>query len=137
MTANLISAEDGTVAFLPERLNRAPIVLRGMTNDEMFIVGGLGAALGLVLGLIGWVMTGYIAMVPTMIVFVAFAVIFFGSAILRRMKRGKPETWLYRRLQWQSLKRLGLSFGGGRITIRTGFWAVRRERRVFEAQVKK
>jgi conjugative transfer region protein (TIGR03750 family) len=120
-------SDDGTVKFLPDKLNRDPIVLRGMTNDEMFIVAGIGAALGLVLGLVGWLISGYVAMVVTVLVLVCAAVIYFGSAILRRMKRGKPETWLYRRIQWQ-VARFGLSIGSGHITVRSGFWSVRRER---------
>jgi hypothetical protein len=31
---------DGTLVFLPERLNRDPAVLRGLTNDEMWVALG-------------------------------------------------------------------------------------------------
>jgi conjugative transfer region protein (TIGR03750 family) len=128
-----IIGDDGTVKFLPERLNRDPIVLRGMTNDELFFVAGIGAGLGFVLGIMGWLLTGYIAMVLTVLTAVCAAVIFFGSDVLRRMKRQKPETWLYRRLQWQIAKNAGLSVGSGQVTTRSGFWSVRRElRRGFE-----
>ncbi len=41
---------DGTLTFLPERLNRAPAVLRGLTNDEMWVALIVGAVLGLILG---------------------------------------------------------------------------------------
>ncbi len=41
---------DGTLVFLPERLNRDPAVLRGLTNDEMWLALGTGALLGLLLG---------------------------------------------------------------------------------------
>ena len=32
---------DGTVAFLPHRLNRHPVVVRGLTADELWICCGL------------------------------------------------------------------------------------------------
>jgi conjugative transfer region protein (TIGR03750 family) len=131
------NGDDGTVSFLPERLNRDPIVLRGMTNDEMFFVAALGVALGFLLGLIGWLVTGYLAMVVTLMALVCTAVLYFGSAILRRMKRGKPETWLYRSLQWRAAKNLGLAVGNGYITVRSGFWSARREHRVKEQKGKK
>lgn len=134
MSANDVVDDAGTVKFLPEKLNRDPIVLRGMTNDEMFMMAGLGAGLGLFLGLLAWLITGYIAMVVTVLALVCAAVIFFGSAILRRMKRGKPETWLYRRLQWQIAKGTGLSVGSGTVTVRSGFWSVRRERKEVQSQ---
>ena len=41
---------DGTLVFLPERLNRDPAVLRGLTNDELWVALGTGAVIGLLLG---------------------------------------------------------------------------------------
>ena len=41
---------DGTLTFLPERLNRDPAVLRGLTNDEMWVALIVGAGLGVILG---------------------------------------------------------------------------------------
>lgn len=40
------SLPDGTLTFLPERLNRDPAVLRGLTNDEMWVALIVGAVLG-------------------------------------------------------------------------------------------
>ncbi|HUH38422.1 MAG TPA: DUF3487 family protein, partial [Spongiibacteraceae bacterium] len=34
MSDEIERLEDGTVRFLPERLNRDPVVLRGLTSDE-------------------------------------------------------------------------------------------------------
>ena len=45
-----ITLPDGTLTFLPERLNRDPAVLRGLTNDEMWVALIVGAVLGVVLG---------------------------------------------------------------------------------------
>ena len=38
---------DGTVTFLPHRLNRHPVVVRGLTADEPWICCGLSGAAGL------------------------------------------------------------------------------------------
>nr|WP_129543260.1 DUF3487 family protein [Serratia sp. 1D1416] len=38
---------DGTVAFLPHRLNRHPVVVRGLTADELWVCAGLSGAAGL------------------------------------------------------------------------------------------
>ena len=37
---------DGTVTFLPHRLNRHPVVVRGLTADELWICCGLSGAAG-------------------------------------------------------------------------------------------
>lgn len=58
MTLPFESRPDGTVAFLPHRLNRQPVVV--------------GIALG----------------------------VFVGGAVMRRQKRNRLETWLYRQVQW-------------------------------------
>ena len=44
------TARDALVTFLPHRLNRQPVVVRGLTADELWICAGLSAAAGLVLG---------------------------------------------------------------------------------------
>ncbi|MBF3328465.1 DUF3487 family protein, partial [Pseudomonas aeruginosa] len=41
---------DGTVTFLPHRLNRHPVVVRGLTADELWICCGLSGAAGLLVG---------------------------------------------------------------------------------------
>lgn len=124
---NISGVDEGeTVEFLPERLNRFPIVIRGMTNDEMFIVTGIGAAIGLVVGIIGGIVTGYLAMVVTLLFIVCALTIFFGSAALRRAKRGKPETWLYRNIQWGIARRFGVQILSP-VNIRSGVWSARRE----------
>jgi len=42
---------DTLVTFLPHRLNRQPVVVRGLTADELWICAGLSAAAGFALGL--------------------------------------------------------------------------------------
>ncbi|VFR27505.1 FIG01210734: hypothetical protein [plant metagenome] len=120
---------DGTVSFLPHRLNRHPVVVRGLTADELWICCGLSGAAGLLLGApLAWLFST-IALAPTCIVLgIAFGV-FVGGGMLRRQKRGRPDTWLYRHLQWWIASRYPLLAGwvGGHVLImRSGFWSNRR-----------
>ena len=41
---------DGTVLFLPHRLNRHPVVVRGLTANELWVCAGLSGLLGLASG---------------------------------------------------------------------------------------
>ncbi|MDR6609061.1 TIGR03750 family conjugal transfer protein [Pseudomonas synxantha] len=123
------NASDGTVAFLPHRLNRQPIVVRGLTADELWICTGLSATAGLGLGIpLGW-FTESIAMIPTTMVLSIAAGLFIGGGLLRRQKRGRPETWFYRHTQWWLASRyssLAHLLGAGELITRSGFWATRR-----------
>ena len=91
---------DGTLVFLPERLNRDPAVLRALTNDEMWIALGVGAVIGLVLGVPLAIATASIAIAPTGMIAGMALVLFAGGTLLRRAKRTRPKTWLYRKLEW-------------------------------------
>ena len=122
---------DELVTFLPHRLNRQPVVVRGLTADELWICTGLSAAAGGVLGIMCAWLSSSIAMMPTLIVIVAAGGIFAGGGFLRRQKRGRPETWLYRHLQWRlrlRAPRLADWIGGASLITRSGFWNVRRTR---------
>ncbi|WP_324777715.1 TIGR03750 family conjugal transfer protein [Ralstonia pickettii] len=123
------TARDALVTFLPHRLNRQPVVVRGLTADELWICAGLSAAAGLVLGVpLAW-LTRSIAMVPTLIVAGIALGVFVGGGFLRSQKRGRPETWLYRQLQWRLTLRypvLAAHLDGRRLVTRTGWWSTRR-----------
>lgn len=119
---------DGTVVFLPERLNRDPAVLRGLTNDEMWLALGSGAILGLVLGVPLAFATASIAVAPTSMIAGMTVVLFAGGTLLRRAKRARPETWLYRKLEWVLASRWRL--GRGTLILHSGTWTVRRSRRL-------
>ncbi|MGX6624371.1 TIGR03750 family conjugal transfer protein [Pseudomonas aeruginosa] len=122
---------DGTVTFLPHRLNRHPVVVRGLTADELWICCGLFGAAGLVVGApLSWVFRT-IAIAPTFVVLGVALGVFIGGGILRRLKRGRPDTWLYRQLQWRIATRHPLMAGwvGDDVLIsRSGFWTTRRGR---------
>ena len=119
---------DGTLVFLPERLNRDPAVLRGLTNNEMWVALGTGAFLGLVLGVPLAIATSSIAVAPTSMIGCMAVVLLAGGTLLRRAKRARPETWLYRKLEWVLASRWHL--GRGSLILHSGAWPVRRSRRL-------
>ncbi|KAB0502646.1 TIGR03750 family conjugal transfer protein [Pseudomonas lini] len=119
---------DGTLVFLPERLNRNPAVLRGLTNDEMWVALGAGALVGLVLGVPLAIATASIAVAPTSMIASMALVLFAGGTLLRRAKRARPEIWLYRKLEWIIASRWRL--GGGTLILHSGAWTVRRSCRL-------
>ncbi len=122
---------DGTVAFLPHRLNRHPVVVRGLTANELWVCSGLSGVIGLVSGIPLAFMFATIAIVPTTILLAVTAGIFIGGSALRRLKRGRPETWLYRQLQWWiavNLPQLAPFTDGHTLVIRSGYWTTRRSK---------
>lgn len=123
-----LPASDGTINFLPHRLNRQPVVVRGLTADELWICTGLFAAAGMALGIPAAWLANSIAVVPTAILLAIAAGLFVGGGLLRRKKRGRPETWLYRQIQWwlaNNCPALTRRFTYQLIT-RSGVWTTRR-----------
>lgn len=119
-------ADELTIAFLPTRLNAAPVVFRGMTGREVGLVVMAGLAVGLPPGLIGAWVVGMFAMAPTVMAFCAFAAVWFGGGVLRRLRRGRPETWLYRRLQWMAARN---GFNTAELIVTTAVYRPGRARR--------
>ncbi|RMO93513.1 hypothetical protein ALQ32_200158 [Pseudomonas syringae pv. tagetis] len=117
--------EDGTLRFLPSRLNNQPVVIGGLTADEMwatvFGCSGIGFAIGLPLAFV---------ITPSMPVVCALLGGTLGlaiaSRILRRLKRGRPETWIYRKLQLVVATLGPTSFNSANLVIRSGNWTCRR-----------
>ncbi|MEP7248071.1 MAG: TIGR03750 family conjugal transfer protein [Gammaproteobacteria bacterium] len=130
MTAGRDERRGSTVTFLPYRLNRQPAVVRGLTTDELWITVGLSAGCGLVLGIALAVLTRSIAMAPTLIVLAVAVGVWWGGGLLRRQKRGRPDTWLHRQIQWwiaQHAPRLAVYLGAGDLITRSGYWTTRRD----------
>ncbi|MDR3221169.1 MAG: TIGR03750 family conjugal transfer protein [Candidatus Accumulibacter sp.] len=120
---------DGLVTFLPHRLNRQPVVVRGLTADELWICVGLSAMAGFALGApLAW-LTRSIATIPTLIVASIALGVFAGGGFLRRQKRGRPETWLYRQLEWRLARHptLAVHLDGRGLITRSGDWTTRRD----------
>lgn len=123
---------EGTVNFLPNRLNRQPVVVLGLTANELFIVGLSSTIAGLALGVPFAVVFSSIAIVPTVALAAVFLGIGLGGRVLRRMKRGRPDDWFYRNLQWRIANRFPLLMawtGGQDLIKRSGVWYHRRGER--------
>ncbi|HDR1435565.1 TPA: TIGR03750 family conjugal transfer protein [Pasteurella multocida] len=92
------------IDFLPNRLNRQPVIYRGMTNTEIFTLAGIGALIGCGVGILVAILFGEWVLIPTFILISPLITIFFGSKTIARLKRGKPDTWLPRYLEWTKAK---------------------------------
>ena len=127
--AENLDASRNTVMFLPHRLNRQPIIVRGLTADELWITVGCSAACGVLVGILVVSFVHQWAMVPTAMVLCIAAGVFLGGGMLRRRKRGRPDTWLYRHLQCAVRRRvpaLSAYLGGSDLITRSGYWTTRR-----------
>ncbi|MDH4564507.1 MULTISPECIES: TIGR03750 family conjugal transfer protein [unclassified Pseudomonas] len=121
--------KDGTVAFLPHRLNHHPVVVRGLTANELWVCAGVSSGLGLVAGIPLAIAFATVAMIPTAMVLAVAGGVFIGGGAVRRIKRGRPEVWLYRHLQWwfaTHLPPLAALVGGHSLVTRSGYWTTRR-----------
>lgn len=122
---------DSTVTFLPNRLNRQPVIVRGLTADELWVTTGLFAAVGLGLGVPLAILLRSLATAPAVIVVSVAVGLFVGGGVIRRFKRGRPDTWIYRTLEWQLCVRfpaLSARVGLGPLITRSGRWTTRRAR---------
>ena len=112
-----------TIEFLPDRLNREPVVFRGMTTTELFIALLSGLLAGLLCGVFPAVIFSIWALIPTGALAGAALSVMAGGKYLARIKRGKPDTWLYQSLEAR-LARSG--FGNPRLVQRSAIWTIRR-----------
>lgn len=116
-----------TIQFIPSRLNATPVVFRGMTGKELVICTMTGLLLFFPVGLIGWAIVGMGAMVPTCMFAGAALFLWFGGSFMRRLRRGRPTSWVYRKFQWE-LRKAGLPVPGGNELIQTSIrWRIRRD----------
>lgn len=121
--------EDGTVNFLPNRLNRQPVVVKGLTANELWLTVAITGVIGLVCGITIAIFTGQIGMAPTTVLVTIGLGIFAGGGLLRRKKRGRPETWLYRQIQFSvalNYPTLAALFGGKSLITHSTWWEVKR-----------
>lgn len=125
------AGRDSTVTFLPSRLNRQPVIVRGLTADELWITTGLSATVGLGLGVPLAILFRSLATAPGVIVIAVALGLFLGGGVIRRLKRGRPETWVYRALErWLYVRfpQLCARVGLGPLITRSGRWTTRRTR---------
>lgn len=125
----MATIDSSTVSFLPHRLNRQPVVVLGLTADELWVTAGLSAAVGVVGGtLLAWI-SHTIAVAPTVMTICIGVGVFICGGVLRRKKRGRPETWLYRQIQWTvgtRLPFLSRYMKADQLIVRSGYWTTRR-----------
>lgn len=119
--------DDGTLRFLPSRLNHQPVIIGGLTADEMWLTIGLSAGAGLLGGIpLAFMVT---PAMPLLGALVCGALgLSVGARVLRRLKRGRPETWLNRQSQLALAEYGPTSFNSARLVLRSGAWLCKRRR---------
>ncbi|HEY4437199.1 MAG TPA: TIGR03750 family conjugal transfer protein [Lelliottia sp.] len=115
-----------TIPFLPERLNREPAVFRGLTVSELLIALSCGLLFGALAGIFPAVLWRNWSFIPGSALPGGALAILSGGRWLARLKRGRPESWLYRALELK-LARVGI--GAQRFVLHDGVWSIRRSRR--------
>ncbi|PRB81519.1 TIGR03750 family conjugal transfer protein [Pseudomonas sp. MYb185] len=113
-----------TISWVPKRLNAAPIVFRGMTGKEVATLTLAGLGVFTPIGIVAALVMGMIAMAPTVAFLGAGLTLFFGGTIMRRLRRGRPTSLMYRQLQFY-LACKGIASGEKLIT-RTTRYSIRR-----------
>ncbi|WP_460207171.1 TIGR03750 family conjugal transfer protein [Klebsiella pneumoniae] len=115
-----------TLSFLPERLNREPVVFRGLTVSELFCALLSGLVAGLLLGVLPTMALRQWPCIPAGGVTGAAFSVLYGGRWLMRLKRGRPDAWLYQMLE-SRLARYGL--GHTRLVQHSAVWCIRRGQR--------
>ncbi|AXF76925.1 TIGR03750 family conjugal transfer protein [Erwinia tracheiphila] len=111
-----------TIRFLPDRLNSEPVVFRGFTAPEMGIAALAGAGAGLLLSLPFIPLAGWVV-VPTGLLITPLLLVWTGGRWMSQLRRGRPENWLWQRLE-EKKRRLGLGKPG--LIVDTRSWSVKR-----------
>lgn len=113
------------IEFLPDRLNTPPVVWKGFTAGEFLLAAVVGLLLGIPLSIplvfipaVGWVA------IPTCMLIMPIIVVFIGGRWVSNYKRGKPDNYVWRRLEELRAK-VGLFSG---LVIHSQAWAMRRTR---------
>jgi len=88
------------IEFLPDRLNTPPVVWRGFTSGEFVLAASCGCLLGIPasIPLVFVPTVGWIA-IPTCMLIMPILVVFIGGRWVSQYKRGKPDNYLWRRLE--------------------------------------
>lgn len=115
-----------TIEFMPDRLNAEPVVFRGFTTSELGITTLLSVLGGLIIAIPIIPFLGWVAL-PTVSLLMPLITIILGGRLLARFKRGKPENYLYRSIEW-FLSSCGV--GSNRLICRSQVLSLRRLRSV-------
>ncbi|MAM55820.1 MAG: TIGR03750 family conjugal transfer protein [Salinicola sp.] len=117
-----------SIDFLPKRINDPPVVFRGMTMREVMLMAGTGFLSFLVVGIPVAIVFGMPALAPSIAVLGMACALGAGGTIMRRLRRGRPASLLYRQISWKLASR-GISMGGERLITRSSVYRIGRERR--------
>ncbi|MCW2097956.1 UNVERIFIED_ORG: conjugative transfer region protein (TIGR03750 family) [Pseudomonas psychrophila] len=117
--------DDGTLVFLPGRLNSQPVIMGGLTADEMWTTLVLSIAAGLVVGIPAALLTQIWALIIAGAMLGAVLGLGIASRVLRRMKRGRPDTWVYRQMQLALVRHIPV-WSNARLITRSGAWTCHR-----------
>jgi conjugative transfer region protein (TIGR03750 family) len=116
--------EDGTLTFLPSRLNNQPVVIGGLTADEMWATISISSATGFAIGIpFAFFITPAMPILGALIAGALGLMVM--ARVLRRLKRGRPDTWLYRRVQLVVAQQ-GPSSLNSNLVLRSGAWSCKR-----------
>ncbi|OCG64107.1 hypothetical protein A9G48_04060 [Gilliamella sp. wkB18] len=118
---------DDNIKMLPDRLNRIPVVYKGMTINELAMMAGLGTVIGLGVGLILFVIFGKWVLIVSAIVFMPLPTLYFGGNKVAKLKRGKPDAWFARYVDLFFAKR---GFNGNKLIFNDQPFIVRRKEKV-------
>lgn len=112
-----------TIEFLPDRLNREPVVFRGMTTTELFMTFITGFTGGLLGGIVPAMALHIWALIPTGGLLGSALCVMAGGRYMARLKRGRPDSWLYQSIG-AFFARHG--FGDPRLVQHSAVWTIRR-----------
>lgn len=115
-----------SIDFLPDRLNREPVIYKGLTNSEMFSLLKIGAIVWFPLCLlVAWMCGATILGLGFGMAFTLGTVV-VGAMYLQKKKRGKPDGWYDRSMKIKFQDRGFTSYGFIRYS---GSWDIRRIKR--------
>lgn len=117
-----------SIDFIPKRINDPPVVFRGMTLREVMLMAGAGFGICLVPGIVLAVIAGMPALAPTVAFLGMAGALGVGGTLMRRLRRGRPPSLLYRQIAW-ALATRGISLGAERLITRSSVYRLGRERR--------
>ncbi len=119
------SENEKTIAFLPTRLNREATVFGGMTVSEFGISAVIGFVVGLIIGLLLWILTGYWLLIPALAMLCCIITVLVGKSVIAALKRGKPEAYLNRLIEYK-FDELLMSH---KFIRREGVWSMKRRQK--------
>lgn len=118
--------EHDPIAFLPDRLDREPVIFRGLTHTELFFLAQAGALVWFPLALLVCWCLGAAVFGLALGLVMTLATVMLGGSWLQRRKRGRPDGWFSQRIRIWLQDRGWVNYGFRR---HSGYWDIRRRRR--------